>query len=1327
MDRRSDSVLLLPLLAALALFYPVAVRRPASSLAQVSGAQAELQDIFGRLGITGKKREEEEWTGGRNLVRYYLGLPKPRDGVIGEDRGKTPWGNEDSRNHTQVEFLIATLPDPADSGLPHIFDRNLDSIQSALLRAGYLPTGRYRLPWQDCLLGRSVAMAGGGDDGGGSGAETGKSDKQKQCEQDRPFAKEPGVILYAKDTSDKSEVHLLLLYLVGETPISGIQKRALRAALKEMAWFHRWSHQSEGRPKSDPLSRIIQVPKESRGMIRILGPTFSGSAPSLDFALSSWLHSLRGPLPEIRMISGSATALSSGTEIDPRGKFPNVVALYRHDPKRFSFSSMEAPDTITTCAFFDYLKQIEPHEQRLRVALLSEGGTAYGHQEKKRVCENQTEVADIKFPLQISQLRAASEKVRESQQQTAPQVGPATPGLPLSKALEEVNQPHDTMAPLSLLDPLSSEQVMGQLLSTISREQYRYIGILATDARDTMFLAQELREHAPSSVLFSFDPDLLFLHPEVNSSLRGMLVVTTYPLFTPNLLWSPPHPKDGSHPLMQFPDQGSEGTYNAALALLGQEDQLREYGLPLQAKASQPPLWITVVGRNRIWPVQVYDLRGTPAQAYMHIYDKETPEEDKKSWFRGVYPAGSVIFFVGLTLISFVLALPLLARFRASEEERQTPTPWLGGAWLESLLGEAASERRRSSGELYLLAACAFLGVLLVVALTALLGPAIVMRHPDISVWPRWQISLVLSVCTATVVVLLVAGAALLAALRRSRSKSTGLFAATIERDARENMPQGIDDRETRKPSANRRDGGENREAGEEWNLPTRVAAVGVAAALVTCAVSLSSHWLAGAHSTAYRSSFFTSLRSLDLLSGVSPLMPLLLVFIAGFLWALSSFRRVRQLERFESDSRFLAFAEPLGDIGELERQVCSQLRCSSLRLPGAWVVGLVALGSVTYLFVLRLVFAFEDHAFYGLLGVGFFAVHLALWLSVLRFCCVWTGLRRLLRHLNCGPLRAYRRFQDNLPSAYKIDLASPVPTLASLAFSVDQARTLCLQARALLQAQKQRLKVAAGQGRWDLATIKAQDQEMRWSVTELTKPLEADSPKASEWSSEQVALQRLGSDEMTNLVHEAESHLAGARAEDAKGDWRRSLSEQIDAQEALSKVVYKVTRAANDAWWEQLRSSPDKPKPAKSQHRPEDAVFRLGEDFLVGRVANFLAYVLPQMQSLIVISVTGLLLLLFAISSYPFQPHKLLLLFNWAVILSFVGIAMWVFVQMNRDPVLSNLNRTKAGKISWDWDFAFRIFLYGVVPILALFGAQFPQWVGQVLSHIVPGQAMHQ
>ncbi len=1330
LNRRGNSALLIPLLAAMALFYP-AVGRRTPGPSQGFGSQAESRNASeARSAASG----DEEWKGGRNLVRYFLGWPKRQE--------TPPWGADDSRGKTQVEFLIATLPDPVDSGLPHLFDRRLDSIQAALQRAGYLPTGRSRLPWQDCLLGHTKTAAGDGEDGSNAGSEAKKGkgekkdDKQKACEQQRPFRKEPGVILL-QDTNGQDGVHLLLLYLIGETPISGIQKGALRTALEEMAWFCDWHGQEQGKNPKDPLFQTLRAPDTSCGQIRVLGPTFSGSAQSLDFALSSWLNSAsRADELQVRMISGSATA------IDPDDSFQNIKSFYsgkgkgsegkkgKDKPGSFTFSSMEAPEAVSSCTILNYLKQVEPDLQRGKVALLSEGGTVYGRQrsemneqpnqggerqepngtphEPKFICNNNTEVTTIKFPLHISQLRAASEAIRESQQETSPQIGAAPEGLPLSKALEEVNQPHDTMAPLSPLDPLTAEQVISQLLSTISRGGYRYVGIAATDARDTMFLAQEVREHCPSTVLFAYDPELLFLHPEVNSSLRGMLLVGSYPLFNTNLLWSPPHPPPGqAHVFMQFPDQGSEGTYNAALALLGADSQMLEYGLPFDEYATRAPLWITVVGRDQLWPLQTHDIsgdiKGTSAMHYMYELGsgsrkEEDAEEESQSWFEGAYPTGTTILMAALTVLCIVFCLPLLRRFQTSAGSTPATGSWGGGAWLERALGQAVSETYRRPADLYLLAGCVCMGIFLAVALTTFLIPTIVMFWHEVPVWKtggswHWWSLAFSALCLVSVAVLLAASRSLLAAVRSRGQK-----------------PESDPD-----------------ESKNASNLPARGPMVAVVVTLVLFAAFLAGGWLWALWSAQPYSSFFTSLRSLDLLSGLSPLVPLFLIFMAGFLWALSSFRRLRQLEGFESKRGFLSCAAPFWEMGKLEKQVRGHLECPSLRLPGAIVVVVLAECSIGYLFVVRLVNSFEDRPFHWLLGVAFFAVTLALWCGVLRFYCVWQALRRLLHHLHCAPMKAYKRFQSSSPAAYKIDLASPPPTLASLAYSIDQARTVCLRARRLLEAQKVRLKPAVGdETRWASAEIRTQGQEARWSIAELKNRTESGFAAAKELTPDQVvALQRLGSDQMTNLVDDAENYLKDARSADVEGDWRGALTRQVNAQEVVTQVVEKVSLALHDAWWEEVRGPSEKTaNPAKS--RPEEEVFQLGEDFLVGRVAHFLAYVLPQMQNLIVTSVSGLLLMLFAVSSYPFQPHNLLLFFNWVVILSFVGIAMWVFIQMSRDPVLSSLNGTKAGKINWDWDFVIRILIYGIVPILALLGAQFPQSVGQIVSHFIPSEAGH-
>jgi len=697
-----------------------------------------------------------------------------------------------------------------------------------------------------------------------------------------------------------------------------------------------------------------------------------------------------------------------------------------------------------------------------------------------------------------------------------------------------------------------------------------------------------------------------------------------------------------------------------------------------------------------MWPLQAYDLNGISAASIMYSASPsphpEAGEEDETgSWFGGVYPTVTTIFMCAMVFLCIAFCLPLLTRVRAHAEDGHETHFRLGGALLERFLGETVSKHFRRTGELYLSVACTCLAVFFVIAVAALLGPTIVISrlHPLGESWKYlWKTWVFLGLCISGAAVLVISSIVLLARTKASQKN-----------------------------------------VGEEDGLtfPAWVLGIVVVVALLVFALLLAGGWLHRVSTTNYYSALFTSMRSLDMFSGVSPLAPIFLVCLAGFLWALSSFHRLRQLERFENGSRFLFSAGPFSTIQKLEGHVRTHLGVPAVRLPGAIVILVLAAISVRYLFAGRIVNSFEDRPFYWLMGVAFFAVHLALWLSVLRFGCVWLALRRLLNYLHRTPLKAYKRFQSTSPVAHKIDLASAPPNLSALAYSIDQARTISLRAQPSLDAHKLSLRPTAGnEGRWVSGEIKVLGQEARWSLAKLKRQTESAPSPTRDLSPEQiVALQRVSSSEMTNLVDEAERNLREASSADAEGDWRKALTNQLDAQYRMAQVADKVSLSLHDAWWDEVRGASEKPAKA-TKARPEDDVFQLGEDFLVGRVAHFLSYVLPQMQNLIVTSVSGLLLMLFAISSYPFQPHNLLLFFNWVVILAFVGIAMGVFIQMNRDPVMSGLNGTKAGKISWDWDFTFRILVYGIVPILALLGAQFPQSVGQVVSHFIPNQTGH-
>ena len=125
----------------------------------------------------------------------------------------------------------------------------------------------------------------------------------------------------------------------------------------------------------------------------------------------------------------------------------------------------------------------------------------------------------------------------------------------------------------------------------------------------------------------------------------------------------------------------------------------------------------------------------------------------------------------------------------------------------------------------------------------------------------------------------------------------------------------------------------------------------------------------------------------------------------------------------------------------------------------------------------------------------------------------------------------------------------------------------------------------------------------------------------------------------------------------------------------------------------------------------------------MVSRMVNFLSIVFPALQNLGYFVLTGLLLMLLAVTSYPFQPRNEFLFFNWVVILSFIGTAIWIFVQMDRDTVLSLLNDTKPGQVNFSRELLVRSLLYVAVPLLAMLGAQFPESLRQVLTIFTAAQ----
>jgi len=211
----------------------------------------------------------------------------------------------------------------------------------------------------------------------------------------------------------------------------------------------------------------------------------------------------------------------------------------------------------------------------------------------------------------------------------------------------------------------------------------------------------------------------------------------------------------------------------------------------------------------------------------------------------------------------------------------------------------------------------------------------------------------------------------------------------------------------------------------------------------------------------------------------------------------------------------------------------------------------------------------------------------------------------------------------------------------------------------------------------------------------------------------------QLSSGSLRKKGKQAEVMVQFAQESLAKHDAQAAAVFQCAAQAPLAAVASTVSDVLDDDWWSQSVCPTNESE--KSGVSDASRLCDLAESFLVGRLVHFIGFMLPQLQQMIAASLAGVLLLLLAVNSYPFPPHDVLVWINWIVILVLVSIALGLFIEMNRDPVLRDLNGTTPGKIDRNWEFFFRIVIYGVIPILALLGAQFPDSIRQAVTFFSP------
>jgi hypothetical protein len=132
-----------------------------------------------------------------------------------------------------------------------------------------------------------------------------------------------------------------------------------------------------------------------------------------------------------------------------------------------------------------------------------------------------------------------------------------------------------------------------------------------------------------------------------------------------------------------------------------------------------------------------------------------------------------------------------------------------------------------------------------------------------------------------------------------------------------------------------------------------------------------------------------------------------------------------------------------------------------------------------------------------------------------------------------------------------------------------------------------------------------------------------------------------------------------------------------------------------------------------------ELAWLRQCQAFVSAVVALLVARYVRQFRYFLYAMTGAIALLLLALSTYPFEPHRLLLSCSWVIVGSVVGAGLWIFIELDRNTVMSHLTGTDPGKLTLNTAFLVRILAWVALPILGVAATTYPD-IANMLYHLV-------
>jgi hypothetical protein len=490
--------------------------------------------------------EAKKWAcnGLAQVLEQFLAIDKmPRpDSCADAKSSKAPTGPA-----VDPKFVVATLPDPIHTHMALMFDHMAEVIQQAAQDECYSYEASW-LPWDDeeekhLLL-----------------ADEDRASYRKDLVEDQP-----GILVFRRNISTNlnepcyQDANLssndtlspyrdgLVVFVVGEDPTKGIHADQFTNAL---AW----------------IDQLKGLNKKKRARTAILGPSFSGSFPSLAKLLSN-----RNSRKYVRDVWGSASgplAIHSGTANDGG----SIVRFGRVSQSNSSLTALNIAfhgflerDEVGLERYFRYLEK--QHYKRSEIAVISEDETAYGGGNSNRLSTSSTECSTdalrLYYPRDIAALRAAYQ-TNSIFNTTAPQQSSETQRGRLPTNLADPEGPnHDTIRSYAgNQTPLSQEAYLLGIVNAMRVCHSEYVILRSTNALDELFLASYLRRAYPDARIVTDNSDRLFERERGATGMGGTISLSTYPLLEREGEWI------GNHDQRVFNSDTAEGTYIAFRLLL---------------------------------------------------------------------------------------------------------------------------------------------------------------------------------------------------------------------------------------------------------------------------------------------------------------------------------------------------------------------------------------------------------------------------------------------------------------------------------------------------------------------------------------------------------------------------------------------------------------------------------------------------------------------------------------------------------------------------------------------------------------------------------------